>query len=265
MTLSDAIEKLGRAIFEKPFDSARISEEAPELAEIRLGVLDAVKAASHRTGSVRVFPFDLLRVVLRGIPREQAPSFESGVLADFLLSDLRAALTRSGIRFSERLRVILRTTPDLPMPGEQWLIIETESTPAPDPESAAARGAAKLTVIEGVANAAELPLTRSRTNIGRSVNVYRSAGPSRRNDLAFIEDNEINRTVSREHAHILRDKSTGEHRLFNDRWYKTAGNCELWILRDGLSRPVHRGARGVPLESGDEIHIGRAIVRFDAI
>ncbi len=263
MSLSDAIEKLGRAIFELPFHSAKIAEEAPELAEIRLAVADAVKAASHRSGSIRVFPFDVIRVGLRGIPREQSPALESGVLADFLAGDLRKTLARSNIRFSPALQVTVVTTSDLPMPGEQWLTVETQKTPA-EPESARPHRSARLIVVEGVANASELELSRSRVNIGRTVNVYRSSGPSRRNDLAFVEDNEINRTVSREHAHISLDKPSGEHRIFNDRWYQTSASCELWILREGLSRPVHRGGHGFLLEPGDEIHIGRAVLRFEA-
>ena len=94
--------------------------------------------------------------------------------------------------------------------------------------------------------------------------VYRGSGPSRRNDLAFTEDNETNRTVSREHAHVLYSQKTDEYRLFNDRTYRGDANCALWIVRDGLSRPVHRGTRGTLLETGDEIHFGNAVVRFQA-
>jgi hypothetical protein len=117
-----------------------------------------------------------------------------------------------------------------------------------------------------VANHAELSLNKARINIGRPVEVYRSNGPSRRNDLAFSEPDEINATVSREHAHILYSKKTGEYRLFNDRFYKASARsdqaCGLWIIRDGLSRAVHRDSRGVRLLPGDEIHLGRAVVRF---
>jgi hypothetical protein len=128
------------------------------------------------------------------------------------------------------------------------------------------RKTARLIVQKGNANKAELSLDKTRTNVGRTVDVYRSDGPSRRNDLAFSEDTEINRTVSREHAHILLDKRTGEYRIFNDRWYKPGNNaedgCGLWIIRDGLSQEVHRNARGTKLQPGDEIHLGRAVIKF---
>ena len=45
------------------------------------------------------------------------------------------------------------------------------------------------------------------------------------------------------------------------RWYK-GENCGLWILRDGLSRPVHRGDQGVVLMPDDEIYVGRAVIKF---
>jgi hypothetical protein len=98
------------------------------------------------------------------------------------------------------------------------------------------------------------------------VDVYRSEGLIRRNDLAFAEDTEINRTVSREHAHIVHDRAAAKYRLFNDRWYERdkggAPACGIWIVRDGLSQEVHRTARGTKLESGDEIHFGKAVARF---
>ena len=43
---------------------------------------------------------------------------------------------------------------------------------------------------------------------------------------------------------------------------KTEGTCALWIIRGGLSQEVHRNPRGVHLEPGDEVHLGRAVVRF---
>ena len=74
-------------------------------------------------------------------------------------------------------------------------------------------------VQKGSANAPELPIEKPRVHIGREPEVYRNGGMHRRNDLAFVEESEVNRSVSREHAHIDYDRTTGEYRLFNDRWY----------------------------------------------
>jgi hypothetical protein len=34
-------------------------------------------------------------------------------------------------------------------------------------------------------------------------------------------------------------------------------------MRDGVSLEVHRDTRGLRLEAGDEIHLGRAVVVFE--
>jgi hypothetical protein len=129
--------------------------------------------------------------------------------------------------------------------------------------SGTGRAAARLIVHAGAANVSEIPLDKARINIGRAVEVLRSEGLYRRNDLAFTEDSEVNRTVSREHAHISFDRDSGEYRLFNDRWYPLGDRtCGTWIVRDGMSQEVHRNARGTKLQTGDEIHFGRAVVVF---
>ena len=262
---SNLIEKLGRAIFEAPFGGNRISKDAPELAEIRLAVLDAVKLKSHRASGKHVFPYNVVRVALLGVPEEQASVFQSDFLSGYLAGELKTGLKRSSYRFPADLRVEIRTTPRLPMPNENWLAVETELEDHKiDDLSARTRRPAKLVVINGAANHQELLLSKVRTNIGRTAEVFREAGPSRRNDLVFTEDNEINRTVSREHAHIVLSAKTGEYRIINDRWYKGDKNCGIWIVRDSLSQPVHRGERGTVLKPGDEIHLGSAILRFQA-
>jgi hypothetical protein len=151
----------------------------------------------------------------------------------------------------------------LPQRGEEWLQVEASS----QERAAAARAPGRLVVREGKANLAELRLDKARVNVGRTVDVYRNEGLFRRNDLAFEDDNEINRSVSREHAHIRYDKLTGEYRLYNDRWYPRGGarapECGTWIVRDGMSHEVHRNSRGAKLEPGDEIHFGRAVATFE--
>ena len=263
MPIADWMEKLGRAIFEAPFGANMTS--APELAEMRLAVLDEVKAKSHRVAGREVFPYNLVRIRLRGVAADQAGIFAGPFFAQFCEQEIRAGLSRSNYRYPDDLRVEVETTPELPGPREQWLAVTAESQVKKEvaPQT---RRSARLVVIRGAANQAEFVLNKARTNIGRPIEVYRADGPSRRNDLAFHEPGEINGTVSREHAHILYSKKTGEYRLFNDRYYKGAPKadeaCGLWILRDGLSRAIHRDARGVRLQAGDEIHLGRAVVRF---
>src|SRR5579864_1141627 len=267
MSLSELIEKLGKTIFEAPFDATMASKDAPELAEIRLAVLEKILKKGHRVGGRIVFPYNLVRVHLRGVSDDESAFLKSEFLKGYFEQEIRKSLARSNFRFADDLEVEFSTSGELPDAREDWLLVETESRPRRE-TTPSPRRTAKLTVLRGKATVAEIALNKERINIGRTVEVYRAQGPSRRNDLAFTEETEINCTVSREHAHILYFKKTGEYRLYNDRWYKQGkkhtGTCGLWINRDGLSQEVHRNARGAKLEWGDEIQFGRAIVKFHA-
>jgi hypothetical protein len=260
MTINDFLEKWGRTLFEAPLATATRPDEPPELAEIRLAILDRVREKSYRSGGRKVFPYDLVRVQLRGVEQSRHGVFAGRFFRQYLEQEVANSLREAGTRFPENLRVEVEATAGLPQPGVAWLVVDALSQ---DP---AATALGRLIVREGTANVAELRLDKARTNIGRVVDAYRAEGIFRRNDLAFAVETEINATVSREHAHIAFDRATGEYRLFNDRWYERgarSGECGVWIVRDGMSREVHRDSRGAKLENGDEIHLGRAIVAFE--
>ena len=159
------------------------------------------------------------------------------------------ALRDAGCRYPENLRVEVEAVAGLPQRGEDWLVVEAQTQEAAGANAKAVAGwwSAKARPI-----ARRCALDKARINIGRVVDVYRDQGLFRRNDLAFAEDTEINRSVSREHAHIRLDRATGEYRIFNDRWYARGrtGECGTWIVRDGMSQEVHRTSRGVKLEPG---------------
>jgi hypothetical protein len=263
MSLSDLIERLGKTIFEAPFDAALAPKDAPELAEIRLAVLEKILRKGQRAGGKMVFPFNLVRIYVRGASAEEASFLKSEFLKGYFEQQIRERLARGNYRFPEDLEVAFEATAELPAAPGEWLRVETESRPYQEAAMGTARRAPRLVVVRGTASASEILLNKERTNIGRTVEVYRAQGPSRRNDLAFTEDNS---TVSREHAHVIFSKKTGEYRLYNDRWYqhghREPGDCGLWIIRDGLSQEVHRNARGVKLEPGDEIQLGQAVVKF---
>jgi pSer/pThr/pTyr-binding forkhead associated (FHA) protein len=266
MSLSDLIEKLGKTIFEAPFDAALAPNDAPELAEIRLAVLEQILKKGQRAAGKIVFPYNVVRIYVRGVSEDESAFLQSDFLKGYFEQEIRRSLARSNYRFPDDLEAEFSASEDLPAADEPWLRVETESRPRRDPAASPTRRTAKLTVMRGSATALEIALHKERTNIGRTVEVYRAQGPSRRNDLAFTEETQINSTVSREHAHILYFKNTGEYRLYNDRFYRqeknVAGSCGLWIIRDGLSREVHRDARGLKLKQGDEIQLGKALVRF---
>ncbi|HTT63486.1 MAG TPA: FHA domain-containing protein [Bryobacteraceae bacterium] len=258
MNLTEFLEKWGRTLFEAPLAGTPNPEEPPELAEIRLAVLDQIREKSYRSGAMKVFPYDLLRVRLRGVEESRGSVYGGRFFRKYLEQEVRNALSHGPCRYPENLRVEVQVTLGLPQRGEQWLLVETGLQEAN--EGAAP---ARLVVREGAANLPEIPLNKARINIGRAVDVVRSEGLHRRNDLVFAADTEVNRSVSREHAHIGFDKASGEYRLYNDRWYQLGSHdCGTWIVRDGMSLEVHRNGRGTKLEPGDEIHFGLAVVEF---
>ena len=269
MKVSELIERLGRSVFEAPFGAwSETISDSPEVAEIRIAVLDEVAKKVQRAGGKALFPYNVIRIVIR-TGSSDAAVFERDFFRRFFEEEVRKGLAKENCRFPTDLRVEVRTAADDDREGN-WLEVHTaaEDPPPVAEEAPRMRKGARLVVESGSANKAELPLQKARINIGRLVDVYKAEGLSRRNDLAFAADNAINRTVSREHAHILHDKKTGEYRLFNDRWYqrgsKGDANCGLWIIRDGMGQEVHRDTRGTKLLPGDEIHLGKAVIRFQA-
>jgi hypothetical protein len=268
MKISELIERVGRTVFEAPFGAmAEIVGDSPEVAEIRIAVLDEISKKIQRAGGKALFPYNVVRIVLHAGGGEAAV-FERDFFRKFFLEEVRKNLMKEACRFPDDLRVEIRVEGREAGDQAAWLRVETvaEEVEPPAGEPARARRNARLVVIAGSANKPEVLLQKTRINIGRLVDVYKAEGLSRRNDLAFAEDNPINRTVSREHAHIVHDRKSGEYRLFNDRWYKPGNkaehNCGLWIVRDGMGQEVHRDARGTRLLPGDEIHLGKAVLKF---
>jgi hypothetical protein len=259
MNLGQFLEKFGRTMLERPLATSPDPDEPPELAEIRLAILDQVREKSYRSGGRKVFPYDLLRVELRGVEQSRAPMFTGQFFRKYLEQEVHGALRTGGCRYPDNLRVDVAATVGLPRKDEPWLVVEAVSLE----QAGTGKNSARLVVRCGDASTAELPLEKARINIGRVVDVYRDAGLFRRNDLAFPAETDVNRSVSREHAHIVHDRLSGEYRLFNDRWYARGGDCGTWIVRDGMSQEVHRNARGTKLEPGDEIHFGKAVVVFE--
>jgi pSer/pThr/pTyr-binding forkhead associated (FHA) protein len=129
--------------------------------------------------------------------------------------------------------------------------------PAPKPESAPLR--VEVTVVNGTAERRTYALTASRRiDIGRCAEVRDSRHRLiRTNHVAFLEGSgDVNQSVSRRHAHISYDPLSRSFRLHDDGSEHGTG-----IVRQGRSLPVPRGARGVRLESADEIVLGDARVR----
>jgi hypothetical protein len=272
MTLSDFVERVGRTLFEAPFGGGTPRRAgSAELAEIRHAILEEIERKTQRTGGQNLFPYNHITIQIRGADEQQASALAGSFLRDYFQQEIVRALAKAEAQHPGMLQIDVDVASDPPAKRESWLSVLTRFE-QPEEIAAAAEVVAepprpatlRLVVMQGSASPAELPLDQAHTNIGRNFDVYRMQGLSRRNHLAFAEDDEISLTVSREHAHILRDQDTLEYRLFNDRFYQReqGESCNLWIVRNGVTQEVHRNTRGVRLEPGDEIHLGRAVLCF---
>src|SRR5215469_6313776 len=148
MNAGDYLEKWGRTMFESPLGGNAKTDEPPELAEIRLAVLDCAREKSYRAGGKKVFPFDLLRVQLNGVEAARREVFAGRFFRQYLEQEVRTALRDSGCRFPDNLRVDVDAHAGLPKPNEPWLVIDAASQETADP----ATRVAQLVVREGDAN-----------------------------------------------------------------------------------------------------------------
>ena len=165
MNLTHIFEKLGRTIFEEPFHIGG-TQEPPEVAEIRFALLDEVRKKSYRSGGKRVFPYNSVRVHVRGVEDSRTAVFKADFFKKYFEQELRKTLAKAECKFPEDLEVDVEVTREFPGPDGVWLWIETETEKrAP---RLPARRSAKLTVLEGKANRSEVPLSKARINIGRT-------------------------------------------------------------------------------------------------
>jgi FHA domain-containing protein len=140
--------------------------------------------------------------------------------------------------------------------------------PAPGMATGGASGALRrrpllrLAVVKGQAGREIYEIDAERLYLGRLEEVVDGAGRvRRRNDVAFVEEGELNQTVSREHARIGWE---AESRAY---WLRDEGSASgTLIFRAGRSIEVSRhDRRGVRLESGDEVYLGRAAVKVEIV
>ncbi len=226
-------------------------DEPPELAEIRLAVLDHIREKSYRSGGKKVFPFDLLRVEMRGVEESRRDVFAGRFFRQYLEQEVRGALRDGGLPLPRESPRGCRTAGRIAaagrsLAGRRDRRRRSARTPAPSPSANWSCAKARPTPLE-------IRLDKARTNIGRVVDVYRAEGLFRRNDLAFEADTEINRSVSREHAHIRYDRAAGEYRLFNDRWYARGAERRL----RHLDRPRRHEPGSASHRAGNEAGTGR--------
>jgi hypothetical protein len=236
--------------------------DAREPIEVVHAIVDAVENEIQPGGrGTRVFPFNTIAVsVLASTDRARA-RLEAIVDGDVPLRR----------RIAERLRAAGCRNPEpavhidyLPRAEESWTDPQFSISFSRLARAAAALETAEveparveITVLRGAADRWTYTFAADRIDLGRGSEVRNSRnGLIRTNQVAFTESDEINRSVSRQHAHILFDRPSA-FRLYDD------GSVHgTRILRKGKMLPVPWGGRGGRLQTGDEIELGEARIRI---
>ena len=237
-----------------------------EPIEVVHAIVDAVEreVQSGDRGS-RVFPFNTVDVSIAAASHHLRAKLETVVNGGVTLRD----------RIVERLRAAGCAPADLtvavqfvPRGQKHWtdpqfsvhfsrVARQPVQPAAPPTEPPPAR--LDMTIVLGTAEHRTYAFSTRRIDLGRGGDVRDSRhGLIRTNDVVFADgSDQINRSVSRRHAHIEHDPRSGEFRLHDD------GSVQgTKIVRKGKSLPVPFAARGIRLQTGDEIVLGEARVRI---
>ena len=116
-----------------------------------------------------------------------------------------------------------------------------------------------ITVMKGQCSDSEYVFEEPVIAIGRTPEPTDAFGQIRVNHVAFLEVRDgINETVGRAHARLQFDPASGHYHLFNE-----GSSNPTSILRNGrMTRVAPRDPRGVRVESGDQVQLGRAVLRL---
>jgi hypothetical protein len=234
-----------------------------EPLEIVHAILDAVEREIQPAGrGKRAFPFNRIELSVVAPSREARGRLEGAFAGD----------TPLPARIMERLRSAGCSTPDIVVSinyvaraqktwHEREFDVAFARVAAREVESAAVDSKPErleVAVLRGVTEQRTYSFLAARIDLGRCAEVRDSRNRLiRTNHVAFTEGSgDVNQSVSRRHAHIAYESSTGHFRLHDDGSGHGTG-----IVREGRTVAVPRGSRGVRLQSGDEIILGEARVR----
>ncbi len=258
------LRKLERQIDEKLRRVLRSSssEDAPEPLEVRRAIMDEVASRTDTIARGKLsFGYAQVQVRVLVPEPERRRSYELMFLeADSLTRDIRSDFQERKIEFPPRLKVEVELVESLP-PGVSDRGFDVSYSNPPSSARSQDTVQVRFTVLAGNTEQNEYIITKPRIHLGRMAEVLDSdLRTVRRNDLPFNDDSTaVNSTVSRAHAHIEFDPDGARFRVFDD------GSAHgTTVVRDGSVVAVPQGAsKGVVLQPGDEIILGKARIRFE--
>jgi len=251
-----ALQSRIRVFFDAPLDA-----RATPL-ELLQAVLEQIELKIHPAGrGRRIFPYNhiLVRIGPTDADRTALQAVFDGLSARVRerLSELQCPVPASlDVRVT-----FLKRAPDDWADGRLFAVDcrHDAATGVPEVREEARQRAVRLTVVKGAAASDSYRFCQPAIAIGRTAEPIDFQGRVRRNDVAFLDEIDgITETVGRAHARLQFDAHGRCYRLYND-----GSSNPTSIVRAGSTLPVApRDPRGIRVESGDDIQLGRAVLRL---
>ena len=243
-----------------------------EPLEIRRAVVEGLTGEVRPVGGGRrVLPVGRVTVAIVATEAAEKRLFKEALTGpDGVEADLRRALDAAGAEWPRGFALtvkFVKTSGEGWRSGARFHVTASDpgaTAPAAEPDSTVSTVAAVpvaaptlvLRVTLGQAKPRTATCDGERVNIGRQAMVADASGRVvRRNDIAFIGDDEVSRSVSRAHAHVAWIPAAGTYRVFDEQ--SSHGTV---VSRGGRLIQVPPGRDGLKLAAGDEVHVGRAVV-----
>jgi FHA domain len=230
-------------------------------------VVEAVEHEIQPGGrGTRVFPFNSITLSVLASSREGRARFEAVLAGDPSLRDRIVERLRSKSCPIDDLTLdvayVARAPKDWRHPQFNLAFARVTRAPAGDARRDPAFARIDLTVVRGTAERKTYSFAAKRIDLGRCPEVRDTRNRLiRTNHVAFVEGSgEVNQSVSRRHAHLEYEPTSGGYRLRDD------GSVHgTSVIRNGSTVAVPPGSLGVRLRSGDELVLGEARlrIRFD--
>ena len=243
-----------------------------EPLEIRRAVVEGLTGEVRPVGGGRrVLPVGRVTVAIVATEAAEKRLFKEALTGpDGVEADLRRALDAAGAEWPRGFALtvkFVKTSGEGWRSGARFHVTASDpgaTAPAAEPDSTVSTAVAVpvaaptlvLRVTLGQAKPRTATCDGERVNIGRQAMVADASGRVvRRNDIAFIGDDEVSRSVSRAHAHVAWIPAAGTYRVFDEQ--SSHGTV---VSRGGRLIQVPPGRDGLKLAAGDEVHVGRAVV-----
>lgn len=257
--MSARILQLGRGlqsrlkeIFDTPLDA---SATPLELLQATLDELERKIQPAGR--GRRIFPYD--RVLVR-IAQPGADPVAIGAVFQQLETRLRDRLQELKCEAPERIESCVSVLEPTAEAHQPLLGVECSREGSAEPSTAAVAPlrTVRITVVKGQCTEADYVFEEPVISIGRTAEPTDAFGQVRYNHVAFLETRDgINETVGRAHAKLQLDEESGHYHVFNE-----GSSNPTSIIRAGKTiRVAPRDPRGVRIQSGDQLQLGRAVLR----